>query len=146
MVGLPEGDRGYTHNFKRVAEEWTLETVNYHRYMPYAVIVGMLFLPAECMTDRKNRTSLSTALEHFGSYRGRPDHRADSDEMEEIYVGIYEPDGPNKGRVFFVSAELDLAPRAVPPAGIRLSFEDVKDALVHRFKHRNPKLKVQGMP
>jgi hypothetical protein len=146
VVGLPEGDRGYTHNFKRVTEEWTLETVNYHRYMPYSVIVGMLFLPADCMRDRKKRTSLSTALEHFGPHRGRSDHRDDPDLMEEIYIGVYEPDGSNKGKVFFLSAEHDLGPRALPSKSIRLTFEDVKKELVARFKDRNRKLKVQGMP
>jgi len=27
--------------------------VNYHRYMPYAIIVGMLSLPEDAMSDRK---------------------------------------------------------------------------------------------
>lgn len=146
VVGLPERGRGYTHNFKRVAEEWTLETVNYHRYMPYSVIVGMLFLPAECMQDRKKRTSLSTALEHFGLHRGRTDHRDDPDLMEDIYIGVYEPDGSKKGKVFFISAEHDLDPRALPTPSMKLTFEDVKAELVDRFKGRNRKLKVKGMP
>jgi hypothetical protein len=146
VVGLPEGARGYTHNFKRVAEEWTLETVNYHRYMPYSVIVGLLFLPVECMTDRKVRTSMCTALRHFGPQRGRLDHRDDPDTMEEIFIAVYEPDGAKQGEVFFVSAEHAIEARETPPASIRLTFEDVKKLLVQRFKTRNPKLRVKGMP
>lgn len=146
VVGLPEKDRGYTHNLKRVSEEWTLETVNYHRYMPYSIVVGVLFLPADAMADRKEKTSLSTSLDHFRDFRGRNDHRDDIDVMEEIYIGLYEPDGRRAGTVFFVAADLTLGPREVPELTDRKTFEEVKDDLVHRFKRRNPRLRVQGMP
>jgi hypothetical protein len=146
VVGLPEGERGYTHNFKRVSEEWTLETVNLHRYMPYSIIIGMLFLPEDCMTDRKQKTSLSTALEHLQPFRGRRDHNDDADQMEEVYIGVYKPSGKKKGDVFFISAEHDLAPRALPPAAMTESFEQLKTGLVVRFRERNRKLRVIGMP
>lgn len=146
VVGLPEGNRGYTHNFKRVSEEWTLETINYHRYMPHSIIVGMLFLPEDAMTDRVKKTSLSNALEHFNGYRGRRDHRDDVDSMEEIYIGIYKSTGPEAGDVFFISADQVLGPRGKPRAPSRKSFEAVKDDLVREFKRRNPKLRVKGMP
>lgn len=146
VVGLPEKNRGYTHNLKRVSEEWNLETVNYHRYMPYSIIVGMFFLPVEAMTDRKQKTSLSTALDHFRGFRGRADHRDDIDLMEEIYIGLYEPSGEKAGTVFFVGADLALGPRRIPKSADRKTFEEVKEDLVHHFKARNPKLQVQDMP
>lgn len=145
-IGLPEGNRGYTHNFKRVSEEWVLETVNYHRYMPYAIIIGMLLLPEDAMSDRRRVTSLSTATKHFRPFRGSSDHKNDIDLMEEIYIGVYKDGGPKKGEVFFISGEHELGPRQVPPSTIRLTFEDVKKQLVARFKARNPKPKVVGMP
>jgi len=145
VVGLPEKGRGYTHNFKRVTEEWTLETVNYHRYMPYALVIGMLFLPVDAMSDRKRRTSLVTALDHFRGFRGRRDHRDDIDLMEEIYIGLYEPSGKARGAVFFVRADLELDADE-PELTDRMTFEEVKDELAHRFKTRNPKLRVRGMP
>lgn len=146
VVGLQEGSRGYTHNYKRVAEEWTLETVNYHRYMPYSIIVGMLFLPYDSMIDRPQVSSLSAAVSYFTAYRGRHDHRDDPDLMEEIYIGVYEVEGVNSGEVFFISADVELGPTEVPSQTTRMSFEEVKDALVARFKTRNRKLKVHGMP
>jgi hypothetical protein len=146
VVGLPEKNRGYTHNLKRVSEEWNLETVNYHRYMPYSIIVGMLFLPVDAMTDRKQKTSLSTSLDHFRGFRGRRDHRDDIDLMEEIYIGLYDPSGRKAGDVFFVGADLTLGPRGIPKPADRKSFEDVKEELVSDFKARNPKLRVRGMP
>lgn len=146
VVGLPEPGRGYTHNFKRVTEEWTLETVNYHRYMPYAIIVGILFLPAECMTDRTKKTSLVTALETFAGFRGRARHDDDIDLMEEIYIGVYETDARRQGEVFFLPASTAIGPREIPPPELRMSFEDVKDELVAAFRLRNRKLRVKGMP
>jgi hypothetical protein len=150
VVGLPEAGHGYSHNYKRLSEEWTLETVNYHRYMPYAVICGLLFLPADAVDDRPRKSSLSRALDHFHGYRGRIDHRGDPDLMEEIYVGVYEAKGgknkPKKGTVYFVSAEHGIPDKGAPPPILQLDFDDVKDALVDRFKDRNPRLRVAGMP
>jgi hypothetical protein len=145
-IGFPEGNRGYTHNFKRVSEEWVLETVNYHRYMPYAIVVGMLFLPEDAMSDRKLVTSLSTATQHFAPFRGRADHKDDMDLMEEIYIGVYKDSGAKKGAVFFVRPEPPLGPREVPSASNRMTFEEVKDQLVAGFKQRNRKLRIAGMP
>lgn len=146
VVGLPERGHGYTHNFKRVSEEWTLETLNYHRYMPHSLIIGVLFLPEESMTDRVQKTSLSYGLEHFNAYRGRRDYRDDIDLMEEIYIGVYKSSGREIGDVFFISASDTLGPREKPAAASRMSFEAVKDDLVQKFKQRNPKLRVRGMP
>jgi hypothetical protein len=154
VVGKPEAGRGFTHNLKRVSEEWGQETTNYHRYMPYSIIVGALFLPTEALDDRTHRTSLATTLEHFHGQRGRGNHQNDLDTMEEIYIGLFEADGPanggrhgwRRGEARFISAEEQLAPRALPTVQQWLSFDDVKDHLVWRFKQRNPKLRVQGMP
>ncbi|HWF31480.1 MAG TPA: hypothetical protein VG188_02870 [Solirubrobacteraceae bacterium] len=145
-IGLPERNRGYTHNFKRVGEEWVLETVNYHRYMPYAIVVGMLFLPRDAMSDRTKVTSLATATQHFAAFRGRTDYKDDLDLLEEIYIGVYAPYGSNAGDVFFITPEPELGARALPSPARRLSFEEVKDRLVADFKQRNRKLKVDKMP
>lgn len=82
-VGLPEGDRGYGHNFKRVTEEWTTETVLYHRYMPVAIIVGMLFLPSGAVSDRPKASSLNHAVEKFRGFQGRRSIRDDFELLEK---------------------------------------------------------------
>jgi hypothetical protein len=150
VVGLPEAGHGYSHNFKRLSEEWTLETVNYHRYMPYSIIVGMLLLPSDAVQDRPRKSSLARALDHFRGYRGRAGHAGDLDVMEEIYVGIYEAvgggRGHRKGDVYFVSAEHRISAVGPPPNTLRMSLEDIKDHLADRFKQRNPRLRVKGMP
>jgi hypothetical protein len=150
VVGLPEPGRGYSHNLKRISEEWTQETINYHRYMPYSIIVGMLFLPGDAVDDRPRKSSLSTAVDHFRGYRGRRDPQADPDLMEEIYIAIYEASGgrdrAKKGSVYFVSAEHTLPKRGAPDPAVRLTFEQVKAHLASLFRERNPRLRVAGMP
>ena len=148
-VGLPEPAYGYVHNLKRIGEEWTLETINYRRYMPYSIIVGMLFLPLDAARDRKQKSSLARSLEHFRAFTGRPDHRESNELMERIYVGVYQPRPlPLYGAARFIEVVPDaaIAPLGLPPKTSLLTFEAVKDDLVRLFRQRNPRLKVKGMP
>jgi hypothetical protein len=139
-VGLPEEDRGYGHNFKRVTEEWTTETVLYHRYMPVSIIVGMLFLPADAAADRSRASSLNYAVEKFRGFQGRTSIRDDFELLEKIYVGLYK----DSGEVHFVDVSHHLEPLAIPVN--TKTFEEIKDELVKLFRQRNPKLRVQNMP
>jgi len=141
-VGLPEADRGYGHNFKRVTEEWTTETVLYHRYMPVAIIVGMLFLPADAAADRPKASSLNHAVEKFRGFQGRTSIREDFELLEKIYVGLYDDDG----EVHFVDVAHHFKPLEKPAGNKLLTFEQIKDDLVRLFRQRNPKLRVKGMP
>jgi hypothetical protein len=146
VVGLPEAGHGYTHNFKRVSEEWTLETVTLHRYMPYAVLVGVLFLPLDATTDRTTISSLASAVAKFRGFQGRADETGPSENMEKIYVGLFDPEPSADGWVRFFDVCQDLDDRVQPSSEQLYSFEQVKDELVALFKRRNPKLRVKGMP
>lgn len=141
-VGLPEGNRGYGHNFKRLTEEWTTETILYHRYMPVSIIVGILFLPSDAERDRPRASSLNHAVEKFRGFQGRTSIRDDFELLEKIYVGLYD----DSGEVRFVDVAHHLKPLEIP-AGAKVStFEQIKDDLVRLFRQRNPKLRVKGMP
>lgn len=141
-VGLPEGSRGYGHNFKRLTEEWTTETILYHRYMPVSIIVGILFLPSDAERDRPKASSLNHAVEKFRGFQGRTSIRDDFELLEKIYVGLYG----ESGEVRFVDVAHHLEPLEIP-AGTKVStFEQIKDDLVRLFRQRNPKLRVKGMP
>lgn len=141
-VGLPEEDRGYGHNFKRVTEEWTTETVLYHRYMPVSIIVGLLFLPADAESDRARASSLNHAVEKFRGFQGRMSIRDDFELLEKIYVGLYDTDG----EVRFIDTTYHLEPLEKPTGPKVSTFEQIKDDLVRLFRQRNPKLRVAGMP
>jgi hypothetical protein len=137
-VGLPEGDRGYGHNFKRVSEEWTTETVLYHRYMPVSIIVGMLFLPADAASDRPRASSLNHAVEKFRGFQGRVSIRDDAELLEKIYVGLYEGDGG----VVFVDVTHHLKPLEIPGDVRRKSRMIWCDFSASATR----KLRVKGMP
>lgn len=141
-VGLPEGTRGYGHNFKRLTEEWTTETILYHRYMPVSIIVGILFLPAHAQFDRPKASSLNHAVEKFRGFQGRTSIRDDFELLEKIYVGLYE----DNGQVRFVDVAHHLKPLEKPTGTKLLTFEQIKDDMVRLFRMRNPKLRVKGMP
>lgn len=141
-VGLPEDNGGYAHNFKRLTEEWTTETILYHRYMPVSIIIGILFLPAHAERDRPKVSSLNHAVEKFRGFQGRTSIRDDFELLEKIYVGLYD----DSGEVRFVDVAHRLKPLEIPVGAKILTFEQIKDELVRFFRQRNPKLRVQGMP
>ena|SRR6266508_6168114 len=144
VVGLPEEGHGYTHNFKRLTEEWTTETILYHRYMPAAIIVGMLFLPYDCVTDRDKCSSLSFACEKFRGFQGREAASDHPELMEKIYIGLF--DRVREDWVRLVDVESEIGPREVPEDQQLLTLEQIKSYLVKLFRKRNPKLRVIGMP
>jgi hypothetical protein len=146
VVGLPEEGHGYTHNFKRLTEEWTTETILYHRYMPASIIVGMLFLPKDSISDRQNTTSLSFACAKFRGFQGRKSTSDHPELMERIYVGLFDRSPATFGWTRFVDVELELGPRAAPTEGHLLTLHQIKADLVRLFRTRNPKLRVLGMP
>ena len=146
-VGLPEARHGYVHNLKRVSEEWALETINYHRYMPFSIIIGMFFIPIDAARDRVQRSSLARSIGHFAPSSGRRDHREYDELMERIYVGLYQPKPcPLYGTVRFIDVAHEVPTSGLPDKSTLRTFEDVKDELVQLFKLRNPKLRVSGMP
>jgi hypothetical protein len=146
-VGLPEAGHGYVHNLKRVSEEWALETINYHRYMPFSIIIGAFFIPIDAATDRVQTSSLARSISHFRPSSGRRDHREYDELMERVYVGLYQPKPrPLYGAVRFIDVAQEVPSSGLPHKSALRTFEEVKSELVDLFKVRNPKLRVSGMP
>lgn len=109
----PGGGNRYTHNMKRNAEELRIEASGYHKRQPYAVMVGVLFLPFDGCDDAKTlRTSSSFGswVRHLRPYAGRTGPLDDADCFERLYIALYEIDGSDM-RFFDV--------RAAPPKNSR---------------------------
>jgi hypothetical protein len=89
------GARRYTHNMKRNEEELRIEASGYHKRQPYAVMVGVLFLPFDACSDGKrgNSSSFGSWIRHLRPYVGRSGPHDDVDRFERLFVGLYEPDG-----------------------------------------------------
>ncbi len=90
------GSGRYTHNLKRNEEELRIEAAGYHRRQPYAVMVGILFVPFDSCTDaRSARTSSSFGswVRHLRPFAHRSGPHDEADCFERLYIGLYEPDG-----------------------------------------------------
>jgi hypothetical protein len=89
------GAHRYTHNMKRNEEELRVEATGYHKRQPYAVMVGVLFLPFDSCDDgvRENSSSFGSWVRHLRPYGGRSGPKDDDDRFERIYIALYEQDG-----------------------------------------------------
>lgn len=124
------GGKRYTHNMKRNEEELRIEAAGYHKRQPYAVMVGVLFLPFDSCTDaRSERTpsSFGSFVRHLRPYASRPSPHDELDRFERLFVALYEPDGsefalfdirsapPKNGRPSREGALFGPAGRREPP-------------------------------
>jgi hypothetical protein len=90
-----KGAERYTHNMKRNEEELRIEATGYHKRQPYAVMVGVLFLPFDSCEDGKkdNPSSFGSWVRHLRPYTGRDEPDEDPDKFEKIFIALYELDG-----------------------------------------------------
>jgi hypothetical protein len=137
----------YTHNMKRNEEELRIEASGYHKRQPYAVMVGVLFLPFDACDDGKkdNPSSFGSWIRHLRPYAGRLEPDDDIDKFERLYVALYEPDGSDL-RFFDVEADPPKHGRPATDGDLTgrdgrarrlLSYEEFLDAVYHRYLQRN---------
>lgn len=119
-------DRGapnrYTHNIKRNAEELRIEASGYHKRQPYAVMIGVVFLPFDSCDDAKNdASSFGSWVRGLRPYAGRIHPHDDIDRFEKLYIALYEPDGTDL-RFFDIAS--DPPKKGRPTATGPLTSED----------------------
>ena len=116
----------YGHNKKRNTEELLVEVTGYHRRQPYAVLVGVLFLPYDSCTDGRkgNPSSFGSWVRHLRPHVGRVEPEDDIGLFEKIYVALYEPDGTD---LRFFDVETDPPKNSKPRADGPLFGEDPED-------------------
>lgn len=141
------GGKRYTHNLKRNEEELRIEAADYHKRQPYAVMVGVLFLPFDSCDDgkRDNPSSFGSWVRHLRPYAGRTGPHDEPDRLEKIYIALYEPSGSD---LRFFDVETDPPKNAHPASdgallgargGVRrtLSYQEFLDAAYHAYLRRN---------
>lgn len=141
------GTRRYTHNMKRNEEELRIEATGYHKRQPYAVMIGVMFLPFDSCDDarRNNPSSFGSWVRHLRPYAGRAGPRDDDDRFERIFIALYEPDGSDL-RFFDIAA--DPPKQARPPrdgaptdatgrARRSYSYDEFLDATYREYLRRN---------
>ena len=137
----------YTHNMKRNEEELRIEASGYHKRQPYAVMVGVLFLPFDSCDDAKknNSSSFGSWVRHLRPFCERNTPEDEVDRFEKLYVAVYEVDGsdlmffdvasdpPKKGR------PTKDGPRTGSDGRTRrlLSYAEFLDDVHHIYLRRN---------
>lgn len=119
---------------KRNEEELRIEASGYHKRQPYAVMIGVLFLPFDsCEDGRKdNPSSFGSWVRHLRPYSGRRLPTDDQDRFEKLYIALYDPDGSDM-RFFDIE---DAPPKNGRPARL-LGYHDFLDAVYHAYLRRN---------
>jgi hypothetical protein len=129
-----KGAERYTHNMKRNEEELRIEATGYHKRQPYAVMVGVLFLPFDSCDDgkRDNPSSFGSWVRHLRPYAGRREPDDENDKFEKIYIALYDPSGSD---IRFFDVESD-PPKNGKPAEL-LSYADFLERIYHAYLQRN---------
>jgi hypothetical protein len=130
----PKSNR-YTHNMKRNEEELRIEASGYHKRQPYAVMIGVLFLPFDSCDDaKKDPSSFGSWVRHLRPYSGRSDPEDEIDRFEKLYVALYEPNGSD---IRFFDIEKDPPKRGRPSVKTSIDYPQFLDDIYHAYLRRN---------
>jgi hypothetical protein len=123
------GNHRYTHNMKRNEEELRIEASGYHKRQPYAVMIGVIFLPFDACDDAiTGSSSFGSWVQKLHRYAGREDPEDAIDRFERIYVALYEPDGSN---LQFFDVQVPPPRAGRPPDDRTLDYAAFLDAIYH---------------
>ncbi len=134
------GSGRYTKNYTRIDKELRAEAKDVHQRQPYAVLVGAVFLPADCCDDaKKSGSSFYAAVRCFLHRAGRRNPSNEQELFERVFVALYEHEGPRRGDVVFdVMQAPPLTGR--PDAALVIGFEQFVETVGETFYARNPRL------
>lgn len=128
--------RRYTKNYTRADGELRAEASDYHERQPYAVMVAVIFLPADACDDAVTGvSSFGAAVQIFRSRAGRTSHEDAPMLFERVFIGLYEPEGEAVGAVGFFDV-MTAPPRRGRPRQL-ISFTDLIGEIVATYDYRN---------
>ena len=149
----------WTKNIVRNDHELRGEAMVVHQRQPYAVLVGVMFEPyATCDDGDPKKTSdvhkssfahhVATLAKRTGRGKrpvyggstawvdlGAEDTRHDL--FERMFIGLYEPDGPDRGAVRFFDVESAPPRNGRPSAAATISFEGFIEQVATEVQRRN---------
>ncbi len=129
----------YTKNYTRIDNELRAEAMDYHTRQPFAVMVGVVLLPADACDDGSEKSTASSFGAAVQCFRYRAGRRLPTDDhelFERVYVGLYEHDGGQRGRVEFFDVETAPPKRGRPKAGL-FSLDELVRRITNEYDSRN---------
>jgi hypothetical protein len=135
-INFPDPGSGrYTKNFTRVDNELRAEAADYHQRQPYALMVGLVFLPKDSCADGRAASSFGQAVKVLRYRAGREEPDDDATLFEKIWVGLYSLESKTFGDVRFFDVQ-----RAPPRRGVPqdlTTFEQLLDDVNRCYELRN---------
>jgi hypothetical protein len=134
----PQNKR-YTKNYTRIDNELRAEAMDYHTRQPFAVMVGVVFLPADACDDGSEKStpsSFGSAVQCFRYRAGRRLPTDDCELFERVYVGLYEHAGAQRGDVNFFDVETSPPKRGRPKADL-FSLDELIRRITNEYDLRN---------
>jgi len=135
----------YTKNMVRNDHELRAEATDLHERHPYAVLVGLMFLPFRACDDGGvDKSSFAHAVVTFRPRAGRNKPSDPHQLFERFFIGLYEHEGERCGDVWFFDV-LENPPRRGRPRrsndtqGRRslLTFDEMIGEIVKTYGIRN---------
>jgi hypothetical protein len=139
-----KGKGRYTKNRKRVDEEFLAEAMDYHVRQPYAVLIGLYFLPIDACDDAKGSTpsSFGAWVEKLFSRAGRRLPTDNPELFERIFIGLFDTDGD----IRFFDVEVPPPKQGRPPADQLWSWERMLDEIHAEYARRNARFRWADAP
>jgi hypothetical protein len=133
--------RRFTKNYSRNDNELRAEATDYHQRQPYAVLIALVFLPADSCDDAGTEpSSFGSAVRYFRRRAGRSDPRDDADLFERVFVALYEHEGADRGTARFFDVD-EAPPRdRRPNESEGLALADLIVEIVATYEARNDPL------
>lgn len=135
-----ERTRRFTKNYSRNDNELRAEATDYHQRQPYAVLVGVLFLPIASCNDaaqgrnqERNISSFGAAVKFFRARANRHVPRDDVDLFERFFVSLYE----DTGETLFFDVMRPPPRSRRPHASECLDFDGFIVEIVRTYNARN---------
>jgi hypothetical protein len=138
-INFPDkGSSRYTKNFTRADNELRAEAKDYHERQPYAVLVGVVFLPLEaCLDGKTAASSFGQAVRIFRHRANRKNPKNEQELFERVFVGLYEHEGDRRGEIVLFDV-MDKPPkRGAPTLPPGLTFSQFVREVVTTYDGRN---------
>jgi hypothetical protein len=128
----------YTKNYTRIDNELRAEAIDYHLRQPYSVMVAVIFLPEDSVTDGvSSPSSYASAVQHFRKRAGREKPSDDPQLFEHVFIGLYSLRDSSFGDVTFTDV-MTPPPKSGPPKEeATLSYDALIEEIEATFWQRN---------
>jgi hypothetical protein len=128
----------YTKNYTRVDNELRAEAMDYHTRQPYAVMIGLIFLPRDAYDDgtTTSPSSFGAAVRAFRPRAGRTGPKDNGDLFERMFIGLYDADLA-RGDISFFDIAVPPPFRGAPSEADLLTWDHVIDDIARAYDFRN---------